>query len=198
MIKKRTEEIAQIDQNINLASNKQEENEEAIILKAELETLKNEAKINEEGEREYQDFLRRKSEIETLKAELKVISTDLSTKKHLLNQAEDASLAKYKAIEKQINDKFKTVQIKLFDIPMNGDVKETCKVMVDGVEFGAGLNTAASINADLEIKQVFMKHYDIALPVFIDNTESVTSPIELDTQCFFLKVEKGVKELEWK
>lgn len=196
-IKQYQAQIAQIDINIAIFQQQQNNNPEVKNLKAKLETLKSEADAFRRATIDYEQYQKALAEIDTLKKAGKKISVELSEKNRILDDAKAASSAKIRSIEQQLNDMFKTVKIKLFDIPMQGDVKETCKVMINGAEFGLGLNTAGMINADLEIKRTFMEHYG-ACPVFVDCIESVTKPVQLDTQCFYLKVEEGINNLDWR
>ena len=184
--------------NISLLQTAQGNNEEAEILRNEIQTLKDQQAKEAIQTLEYKTYSKNKERIAELSNALKAFASELSTKSYLIDQITEASIAKYVAMEKQLNDQFTTVSIKLFDIPMQGEVKETCKIMVSGVEFGSGLNTAARANADLEIKKVFMEKISVACPIFIDNIESNTKPTEIKTQCFYLKVQEDKKELEWK
>jgi len=130
--------------------------------------------------------------------EQKTLSKQLSEADGLAASLREASMAKNTAMELQLNKQLKYIQIKLFQKPMDGETKETCKVLVNGIEAGLGLNTAAQINADLDVKDLLMKSYGVSLPVFIDTAESITEPLPLDTQCFYLEVRKEVYELAWR
>jgi DNA repair exonuclease SbcCD ATPase subunit len=128
--------------------------------------------------------------------EQKQLSKQISTADALAASLKEASMAKNTDMETQLNEQLK-VQIKLFSNPMQGDTKETCKVLVNGVEFGVGLNTAAAIEADNDIKRLLMNRYGVAIPVFTDTVESATDLIALDTQCFYLEVIKPLSFKAW-
>jgi hypothetical protein len=49
-------------------------------------------------------------------------------------------------------------------------------------------NNAARINAGLEIIGVLSKHWGLSMPVCVDNAESVTRLIDMDTQVIRLVV----------
>ena len=197
-IKKLNVDIANAKQNLSIAQSKQDNDKEVKVLKDKIAALKTDKERYDTAKRDYAAYLRAKADIEKLKKEITTLSKKLSAKRKLQDDVKSATLAKYKGMEEQINALFPTVKIQLFDFPMQGEVKETCKVVMGGVEFNSGLNTAGRIKADLEIKQVVMKHHKIKIPVFIDDVNLVTRIDELDTQCFFLKVKEGVKELEWR
>ena len=130
--------------------------------------------------------------------EQKDISKKLSVADGLAASLKEASMAKNTEVEKLLNEQLEYIQIKLFDTPMQGVQKETCKVLVRGIEVGLGLNTAAQINADRDFKRLLMGFYDVSVPIFTDTAESITEPIPLDTQCFYLEVRKEVYELTWR
>jgi DNA repair exonuclease SbcCD ATPase subunit len=86
--------------------------------------------------------------------------------------------AKVSALTDRINSRFKSVRFRLFQDQLNGGLKEDCEVMVptdDGrmVPY-AFANNAARINAGLEIIGTLADFWNVSLPVFIDNAESVT------------------------
>lgn len=92
-----------------------------------------------------------------------------------------------------INSQFRIVKFKLFDTAINGGLIECCEPTVGGANYSTGLNNAARINAGLDIINALMNHYDLHLPLFIDNAESVNELIEVDTQVITLSVSKDKK-----
>lgn len=106
---------------------------------------------------------------------------------------------KVSSLTDKINDKFKTVSFRLFSEQINGGIKEECEVLVpagDGrmVPF-AFANNAARINAGLEIINTLSEYWDVNMPVFIDNAESVTKLIETGIQTIRLVVSEPDKSL---
>lgn len=109
---------------------------------------------------------------------------------------------KVKLLDDKINSKFKTVRFRLFQEQLNGGIKDDCEVMIpteDGrmVPFTFA-NNAARINAGLEIIDTLSKHWNLAMPVFIDNAESVTRLLKMDTQVIRLVVSEPDKKLRLK
>ena len=92
-----------------------------------------------------------------------------------------------------INSQFRIVKFKLFDTAINGGLIECCEPTVGGANYSTGLNNAARINAGLDIINALMNHYDLHLPLFIDNAESVNELIEVDTQVITLSVSQDKK-----
>lgn len=94
---------------------------------------------------------------------------------------------KIELLDQSVNKMFSLVKFKLFDIQINGGIKETCEAMVNGVPFG-NVNTASRTNAGIDIINTLCKFYKVTAPVIIDNKESVTKIIATDSQRICLEV----------
>lgn len=83
---------------------------------------------------------------------------------------------KYKLdkISDSINAMFDGISFKLFDIQLNGGVKEVCEITYNGVSF-ASLNYGHKIISGLIVIKALQKLYDAYLPVFVDNSEAINS-----------------------
>lgn len=94
-----------------------------------------------------------------------------------------------RAISKRINDRFEGLTFRLFENQINGGMKETCSITIDGVPYES-LNSGHRIIAGLNIIRTLQKHYDITVPVIIDNSESLSDNNlpSFDTQMILLKV----------
>jgi hypothetical protein len=103
--------------------------------------------------------------------------------------------AKVSMLEESINTKFSLVKFKLFSEQINGGLAECCEVTASGVPYSGGLNTGMRINAGLDVIRTLSRHYGITVPVVIDNSESVTSFIDLDAQKILLAVSESDKKL---
>src|SRR5699024_6834974 len=89
-------------------------------------------------------------EIETLRQQekdLRVLIEELQHKLYLLNEF---TVDKVNLITDNVNSKFKLAKFKMFNRQVNGDLKETCEIVVDGVSFDKGLNNAMKINVALD------------------------------------------------
>lgn len=92
-----------------------------------------------------------------------------------------------KLLEERIGERFKLVRWKLFDTQVNGAIVDCCVATVDGVPY-PDMNTAAKINAGLDIVSALQKEHGFNAPVWVDNRESVLSPIDIDTQTIYMTV----------
>lgn len=117
---------------------------------------------------------------------------DLKYKKHLIDQF---TKTKVNLITEKVNGMFDLARFKLFHTQVNGDIKETCEIMVDGVTYDGGLNNAMRINVGLDIIQTLSKHFGVESMIFIDNAEAVTQLKETEAQQVQLVVSEQDKNL---
>lgn len=96
--------------------------------------------------------------------------------------------------EARINGRFTLVKFKMFNTQVNGAETETCEMMVDGVPY-SDVNTAASINAGIDVINVLSQFYGVTAPVIIDNRESVSDIIETNAQVINLVVDRNTETL---
>lgn len=108
--------------------------------------------------------------------------------------AEEFIKAKVSMLEKKINDTFKYVTFKMFDVQINGGITETCQALIKGVPF-QDANNAAKYNAGIDIINALSKFYGTTAPVFIDNREGIIELIDTDSQVINLMVSKEDKVL---
>lgn len=98
-------------------------------------------------------------------------------------------------VEKMINSHFKVVKWKLFSLQVNGGINDCCEATVDGVDYSTNLNSAAKLNAGLDIINTISDVTGINVPIWIDNAESVVSYIPTTSQTIKLTVSKEYKKL---
>ena len=138
---------------------------------------------------------RQEKRIEELKAEEKALSLQLATYDKGLLLAEQFVQVKAQDIEEQVNAAFRLVKWKLFDVQKNGGIKNCCEATVSGVSYGTNLNSAAKLNAGLDIISALSKASGVQLPVWVDSAESVTDLLPVDTQVIRLAVSATDKTL---
>jgi hypothetical protein len=103
---------------------------------------------------------------------------------------ENFNKLKINTLESRINEKFKFVKFKMFQTQINGGESECCDALIDGVPF-SDANTAAKINAGLDIINTLCDFYDVTAPIFIDNRESIVKLIPCESQIVNLIVWEG-------
>lgn len=107
---------------------------------------------------------------------------------------EEFTRTKVNMLTERINSKFKYARFKLFETQINGGLSETCQCTVGGVPYSS-LNNASRINSGIDIINAISAHVGVSAPIFIDNSESVTEFIEVDSQMINLIVSQDDKTL---
>lgn len=144
----------------------------------------------------------RQEEITTQKTKLqdsierhKKMTSDLAALQRTEFICDKFTRAKSDILVDKINNIFKYAKFKMFDIQVNGSEVPCCDIIVNGIPYNTNLNTGAKINAGIDIINVFSDIYKVKCPLFLDNMESCTDPIDSDTQSIYLIAKKGVKQL---
>lgn len=106
----------------------------------------------------------------------------------------DFNKAKMDLLEARINGLFSYVRFRMYYRQNNGELAETCECMIDGVPY-SDLNSAAQINAGLDIINAISRVHGMCAPIFIDNRESVTNIISTEAQVISLVVDSDYKSL---
>ncbi len=126
-----------------------------------------------------------KVRIDELKAEESKLAAELNSWERQDFLLKQFTTAKVKMLEDAINKRFETVKFKMFDILNDGSEKEVCRTLVNTngvwVEWD-GANTGGKIIAGLSIIEMLSEYYGVSVVAFVDNSEAVTSPIEVKSQ----------------
>ena len=101
---------------------------------------------------------------------------------------------KTRFVEDSINSQFRAAKFRLFREQANGGIEERCDVVLDGVPY-MGLNNGAKINVGIDIINTLSRHFGVAVPLFVDNAESVTRLEHAATQVIRLVVSESDKKL---
>ena len=161
-------------------------------LALELETLQKQKAQHQQAETQRQ-------RIAELEADEKRLGAEYENLDRGVWLCDEFTKAKVKMLTDRIDSKFTGVRFRLFQEQLNGGVKDDCEVLVPGdggrmVPYPFA-NNAARINAGLEIIGVLAAHWDMEMPVFIDNAESVTHLARTWTQTIRLVVSEQDKQL---
>ena len=127
--------------------------------------------------------------IEILKTELQSLAQQIADQEQKQFLIEDFIRTKTELLSDSINKRFQIVNFKLFDMQINGGIKETCECTVSGVPYNS-LNSGHRIVAGLDIINTLSELYGVKAPIFIDNAESINSfniP-KMDAQLILLSV----------
>lgn len=111
-----------------------------------------------------------------------------------LDQMDEYSKEESRLIESNVNNKFKHVEFKLFKECLNGNVEPDCVATYNGVPY-ADLSTGQKIYIGVDIVNVLSDHFGISAPLFLDHSESLTLPVEANSQVIRLQAVKNKKKL---
>lgn len=127
--------------------------------------------------------------IEELQEEQREVGQKVADQEQMLYLLDQFVMEKMQHISELINSKFDTVSWKLFDVQINGGVKECCECTVKGVPYSA-LNSGHRIVAGLDIIRSLSQLYEASAPIFIDNAESINefNLPDMDAQMICLSV----------
>lgn len=127
--------------------------------------------------------------IAELQAEQKEISQKVADQEQMLYLLEEFIRFKLDKISDSINSHFKTVNFKLFEMQLNGGMKDCCECTVNGVDY-SDLNSGHRIVAGLDIIRSLSEMYGVSCPIFVDNAESLNefNVPDMDAQLILLTV----------
>lgn len=167
----------------------------AVVLEAEAKVGAILAEINDVNDLLYRFelYAKQQERVDELIAKEQSLGLKFGELEQQLMVLEEYVRTKVSLLTDTINGKFRIVKFKLFDTAINGGLIECCEPTVGGANYSTGLNNAARINAGLDIINALMNHYDLHLPLFVDNAESVNELIEVDTQVITLSVSQDKK-----
>lgn len=136
-------------------------------------------------------------QIAELRSQQRQYEQNKADSEKILYQLDLLSRKKNELLAESINSKFGLVKWKLFDFLKNGEYREACEAMVDGKDMSTAMSYSLILRAKLDIVNSFQNHYDMYVPVFLDNSEAI-NPVnipKMDTQLITLNV-TGEESLE--
>ena len=127
--------------------------------------------------------------IAELQAEQKEIGQKVADQEQILYLLEEFIRFKLNKVSESINSHFKTVNFKLFEMQLNGGMKDCCECTVNGVPYST-LNSGHRIVAGLDIIRSLSELYGVSVPIFVDNAESLNefNVPDMDAQLILLSV----------
>lgn len=132
--------------------------------------------------------------IKELEDREKVLAQDIADIEKETDDIDQYKKAESGLIESAVNDKFKHVTFKLFNMLLNGSTEDCCEAILNGTPY-PGMSCGEKNFVGIDIINVLSEHYKLSVPLFIDNAESMTLPIEAKSQVIELHAVPGVKKL---
>ena len=137
---------------------------------------------------------RARTRIAELQEEARNAAEALEAIEKMLYMVEEFTRYKTRFVEESINSLFRVARFRLFREQANGGIEERCDVVCNGVPY-IGLNNSAKINAGIDIINTLSRHFGVAVPLFVDNAESITNLEYAATQTIRLVVSPTDKKL---
>lgn len=127
--------------------------------------------------------------IEELRTELADVAEKILECEKMVYLVESFVRAKMERIAGAINEKFGGVSFKLFDMQINGGLRECCEVSYNGIPYSE-LNNGHRIVAGLLVINALQDTFGVMVPTWIDNAESVNDSNipDMRNQMILLKV----------
>ena len=115
------------------------------------------------------------SDIETLRGQLRNIGNEKAYKLGVKAKCEEWIEERASIISSRVNNKLTSCSIQMFSLQKNGEQVPDCVILdTNGVEYGK-TNTAERLSINIELQQMFLLHFGIELPIFVDEC-SIFSP----------------------
>ena len=115
-------------------------------------------------------------QIKAVKNDRKVWQEQLDELDDKIEAVSDYQKMACEAMEDIVNKHFRLVKWSMFRRQLDGTDKPWCECTVDGVPY-SDLNTAAKMNAGLDIARALKEYYKVNVPCMIDNAEAVLDPL---------------------
>lgn len=129
-----------------------------------------------------------KCEIDALKCELRSIANDIAHLEGVLAKCQEYMEERADIVSNRINDKLDYCKIQMWQMQKNGELAPSCTITDNsGVKYST-LNNSNRIKTCIALQQLFCKHYDIQLPVFVDEASvfSTNNKPVINGQSIFL------------
>ena len=118
----------------------------------------------------HKENIERRAQLEATERQLNVEAEEHT---RAIKEAGKYIFYRSKVVVDQVNSRFKTISVKIYEAQKNGVVKETFEITRDGVPY-SDLNTASQFEAGLELISFLKSALDIECPVIVDNGERYT------------------------
>jgi DNA repair exonuclease SbcCD ATPase subunit len=127
-----------------------------------------------------------KKHITELENKQKEINTNLGKWEKDVALCEEHVKRQARVLETTVNKKFKIAHFRMFAPQKNGEETECCDVAYPNGS--TNLSTGERLQTGIDIINTLSKYYGVSAPIWIDNAEGVTLPVDTDSQVIRLIV----------
>jgi chromosome segregation ATPase len=158
-------EIAEKDKLIKSMANMQNERTELLNALLGLQSEYDMERIKIEQAQQAQN------DVDSLTDRQRELSQQIADNERMKDLVEQFDRAKCKLAEDKINSNFEVIKFKLFETQINGEIKDVCRILVDGEDYERNLNHGSRILAEIDLCKAFQKAYNVELPIMVDDLE---------------------------
>lgn len=162
-------------------------------LESELAGVRDQIQNAERIQLQHEQYAEQKKRVKDLQSRQKEISSELGKWEKAVALCEDHVKAQARALETAVNGKFKIARFRMFYMQKNGEEAECCDVVY--TNGSTNLSTGERLQTGIDIIQTLSEYYGVSAPIWIDNAEGVTLPVETDAQVIRLIVSEKDEKL---
>lgn len=111
--------------------------------------------------------------INELQEEQRNLAQKIVDQEKELNLLEEFERKKAELLEVDVNNNFEYVKFKMFEVQVNGELKNICQPVVNGESYDRNLNHGNKILTEIDICRAFQKAHNVELPIIVDDCESL-------------------------
>lgn len=124
--------------------------------------------------------------VDELMAREKSVNAELSAMERAVYLCEQHVKNQAKALERAVNGKFQIARFRMFQMQKNGEEAECCDIIYPNGS--TTLSTGERLQTGIDIINTLTGYYGVDAPVWIDNAEGVTLPVDAGMQLIRLIV----------
>lgn len=162
-------------------------------LEAKLFHVKCEIEGAEKLKLQYEQRKDQEQRVKDLQDRQKEISAEVGKWEKAVALCEEHVKASAKALETAVNGKFKIARFRMFQMQKNGEEAECCDIVYPNGS--TNLSTGERLQTGIDIINTLADYYGVSAPIWIDNAEGVTLPVETDAQVIRLIVSEKDEKL---
>ncbi len=106
--------------------------------------------------------------MDEIHAKMATTGAEIATIEGMIDKVKEYIEERANIVSERINERLKTCRIVMWSRQKDGEIKPDCIIeSLDGIKYSTN-NNSSRIKAALEIQDMFCKHFDVSLPVFVD------------------------------
>ena len=136
--------------------------------------------------------------IDQLRSKLDEAQEEYEEKAYLAELAKKAAEKQDDLLQERANELFDMAEISMFKETQDGRRKPDCTIKSKGTDYNTNLNYGHRILVGLDVIKTLSEHYGLALPIIMDNAESITENVDVPGQliCMIAAPQEHVEKAE--